>query len=192
MSCLHSHALWPVALAVSNSRGCCFAAPGDHQGAWCHNFSTATNILLIKSNLKFNREQPQPLLPCHHVILVASIAVASTPGRENARASFYGRLSLWNRTAPERRHLFPVATCLVQRNRSCGVLKSWMSDAHWPFQWKWQVLHNCDISVLQQFGMFFDGIACLKVWPLSKWEFPRVAMTWRSALAQISDVTSQT
>ena len=70
-------------LLVSNSRGCCLAAPGDHEDAarvivprwdntrgsltptihtqsclipiitWCHNFSTATNILLIKSNLKF-------------------------------------------------------------------------------------------------------------------------------------------
>ena len=89
------------ALLVSNSRGCCLAAPGNHEGATI--FSTVTNILLIKSNLK------SPL-PCHHVILVASIAVASTPGHENARASFCGRLSVRNRTAPDRRHLLPVAT----------------------------------------------------------------------------------
>ena len=37
----------------------------------------------------------------HHVISVASIGVASTPGRENARASFCGRLGVWNRTAPD-------------------------------------------------------------------------------------------
>ena len=65
-------------LLVSNSRRCCLAAPGDHEGAdntrgsltptihtqsclipiiiWCHHFSTATNILLIKSNLKFESE----------------------------------------------------------------------------------------------------------------------------------------
>ena len=55
-----------------------------------------------------------------------------------------------------------------QRSWSCGVFKSWISDARCPFQWKWQVLHNYDISVLQQVGMFFDGIACLmKVWPFS-------------------------
>ena len=40
--------------------------------------------------------------------------------------------------------------------------------------------------------MFFDGIACLmKVWPLFKREFPRVLMTWWSARARISNVTSQ-
>ena len=47
-----------------------------------------------------------------------------------------------------------------QRSWSCGVFTSWISDAHSPFQWKWQVLRNYDISVLQQVGMFFDGIAC--------------------------------
>ena len=62
---------------------------------------------------------------------------------------------------------------------------------HCPFQWKWQVLHNYDISVLQQVGMFFDGVACLiKVWPLFNRGFPRVPMTWRSARARISNVTS--
>ena len=72
-----------------------------------------------------------------------------------------------------------------QRSWSCSVFKSWISDAHCPFQWKWQVLHNYDISVLQQVGMFFDGIACLmKVWSLLKREFPRVPMTWRSARAR--------
>ena len=54
-----------------------------------------------------------------------------------------------------------------QRSWSCGVFKSWISDAHCPFQWKWQVQYNYDISVLQQVGMLFDGIACLmKVWPV--------------------------
>ena len=72
-----------------------------------------------------------------------------------------------------------------QRSWSCGMFQSWISDAHCPFQWKWQVLHNNDISVLQQVDMFFDGIACLmKVWPLFKWEFPRVPRTWRSARAR--------
>ena len=72
-----------------------------------------------------------------------------------------------------------------QRSWSCGVFQSWILDAHCPSQWKWQVLHNYDISMLQQVGMFFDGIACLmKVWPLFKREFPRAPMTWRSARAR--------
>ena len=37
---------------VSNSRGCCLAAPGDHEGA-ATILSTAANILLMKNNLKF-------------------------------------------------------------------------------------------------------------------------------------------
>ena len=48
------------------------------------------------------------------------------------------------------------------RSWSCGVFKRWISYAHCPFQWQWQVLHNYDISVLQQVGMFFDGIANYK------------------------------
>ena len=78
--------------------------------------------------------------------------------------------------------------CFPWRQRSwpCGVFKSSISDTHCPFRWKWQALHNYDISVLQQVGMFFDGITCLmKVGPLFKREFPRVPMTWRSARARI-------
>ena len=79
-----------------------------------------------------------------------------------------------------------------QQSGSCGMFESWISDAHCPFQWKWQVLHNYDISVLQQVSMFFDGIAYLmKVWPLFMREFPRVPMTWQSTHARISNVTSQ-
>ena len=137
----------------------------------------------LKAILSLNREQAQSPLPCHHVILMASVAVASTPGRENARFSFCGRLGVWNRNAPNRRHLLPVAiTKLIMR-----CVRSWISDAHCPFQCKWQVLHNYDISVLQQVGMFFEGVVCLmKVWPLSKREFPRVPMTWRSARARVN------
>ena len=56
----------------------------------------------LKAIESLNREQPQSPLPCHHVIAVASIGVASTPCRENARDSFCGRLGVWNRTAPDR------------------------------------------------------------------------------------------
>ena len=50
-----------------------------------------------------NREQSQSALPCHHVIMVARILVASTLGRENVRASFCGRPIVWSRTVPEKR-----------------------------------------------------------------------------------------
>ena len=46
-----------------------------------------------------------------------------------------------------------------QRSWSCSVFKSWILHTHCPFQWKWQVLHNYDISMLHQVGMFFKGFA---------------------------------
>ena len=73
-------------LLVSNSRGWYLAAPDDHEGAAMFDpdynmmppfFSTATNILLIKSNLSLNRAQPQSRLPCH-AILVSSIEFSIT------------------------------------------------------------------------------------------------------------------
>ena len=77
--------------------------------------------------------------------------------------------------------------CFPWRHRSwsCGVFKSWISDAHCTFRWKWKVLHSYDTSVLQQVGTFFDGMACLmKILPLFKREFPRVPVTLRSARAR--------
>ena len=83
-----------------------------------------------------------------------------------------------------------------QRSWSCRVFTGWILDARCPFQWKWQVLHNYDISVLQQVGMFFDGIACLmNVWPLFKRSSgSSLVSRWRDAPlvhARISNVTSQ-
>ena len=189
---------------------------------WCHHFSTATNILLIKSNLKLESR-------------ATAVYVALSPcylgGKYRSRSELYPRSRKWacqflretehvksncDRPALSASTLPPVAkmrmpvfagdwACEIelrqtgaicfpwrQRSWSCGVFKSWISDAHCPFQWKWQVLHNYDISVLQQVGMFFDGIACLmKVWPLFQREFPHVLMTWRSARTRISNVKSQ-
>ena len=88
---------------------------------------------------------------------LGSNAVASTPGRENARACFAGDWAC----GIELRQTGVICFPWRQRSWSCGVFKSWISDAHCPFQWKWQVLHNYDISVLQQVGVFFNGIACM-------------------------------
>ena len=83
-----------------------------------------------------------------------------------------------------------VASSLAWRQH-CGVFKSWISVAHCPFQRKWRVLHMRYISVLEQVGMYFNGIAYLmKVYLLFKREFPRVLMTWRTARARISNVRS--
>ena len=127
-------------LLVSNSLGCCLAAPGDHKGAarviapwrdntwgsltptihtqsclipiitWCHHFSTATNILLIKSNLKFESRATAVSVAMSPRYLGGKYRSRLHPGRENARASFCGRLGMWNRTAPDRHHLLPLAT----------------------------------------------------------------------------------
>ena len=88
---------------------------------------------------------------------------------------------------------------LCQKNVSClatmmlimRCVKSFISVAHCPFQWNWQVLHNYDMSVLQRVSMFFGGIACLiKVRPLFMREFPHTLMTWHTAGARISVVKS--
>ena len=57
---------------------------------WCWQFpSLSTDILLIKSKSKLKSRAIVAGVPCHHVILVASIAVAPTPGGESACASFF-------------------------------------------------------------------------------------------------------
>ena len=87
----------------------------------------------------------------------------------------------------ERRQTGVICFPWRQRRWSWGVFKSRISDAHCPFQWKWQVLHNYDISVLQQVGMFFDGIACLMI------EFNFLGLTidehlnWNAHIQKISN-----
>ena len=148
--------------------------------------SLSTNILLIKSKLKLESRA-----------IVVGVAMSPrnlgkyrcrpTPGGESARASFFPG------TRACESNCIRVASSLVwrQHRRSCGVFKSWISVAHCPFQRKWRVLHMWYISVLEQVGMYFNGIACLmKVYFLFKREFPRVLMTWRTARVRISNVRS--
>ena len=117
-------------------------------------FSTATNIVLIKTNLKFESR-------------ASAVSVAMSPcylgGKYHSRLNPRSR----NMHMPvfagdwaceiELRQTSVICFPWRQRSWSCNVLKSWISDAHCPFQWKWQVLYNYDKSVLQQVGMFFDG-----------------------------------
>ena len=126
---------------------------------WCRPFPfVLTNILLINSKLKLESRESPSALPCHHVILVASIAVAPTPGRERARESFFSG----NQGVLIELHQSGfIAWRPRQHRRSCGVFKSWISVAHCPFERKWRVLHIWYISVLEQVGMSFNGIAHL-------------------------------
>ena len=94
----------------------------------CHHFFPQLTIFCsLKVILSLNRKQPQSPLPCHRAIMLASIAVVSIPGRENALASFCGKLSVWNRTVPDRRHLLLVATtklimpCVWKLNFRCTL-----------------------------------------------------------------------
>ena len=74
---------------------------------WCRQFpSLSNNIRLIKSKLKLeSRAIVVGVAMSPRTILVASIAVAPTPGGESARASFFFREpERVNRTASEWRH----------------------------------------------------------------------------------------
>ena len=189
--------IWCV-LLVSNSQGCCLAAPGDHEGAaiihtqsclipiitWCHHFFHNNQYYAHEKQFKVWMESNRNFR-CHVTTLSwRQVSQSPPPPVTKMRMPvFCGRLGVWNQTAPDRVICYPWR----QRSWSCGVFTSWIPYAHCPFQWKWQFLHNYDISVLQQVGMFFDGIACLmKIWPLFKREFSRVPMTWRSARARVN------
>ena len=69
-----------------------------------------------------------------------------------------------------------------QHRRSCGVFKCWIYVAHCTFQRKWRVLHMWYISVLEQVGMSFNGIAHLmKVSTFVQAGVPSCAPWWRDA-----------
>ena len=124
---------------------------------WCHHFPPQLPIFCsLRVIWCQNREQTQPPLSCHHVILGASIAVASTLVAKMRVPVFAGGWAC----EIELRQTGVICFPWRQQSWSYGVIKSGISDAHCPSQWKWQVLRNYDISVLQQVGMFFNGIAC--------------------------------
>ena len=157
---------------------------------WCHHFSTATNILLIKSNLKFESR-------------ATTVSIAMSPRYRGGK--YRSRLHPRSRKCAcqifagdwaceiELRQTGVICYPWRQRSWSCGVFTSWISDARCPFQWKWQVLHNYYISVLQQVSMFFDAIACLMKVGLCS-SGGSLVSRWRDAPlvhARISNVTSQ-
>ena len=113
-------------------------------------------------------------LVCHHVVFVINIEVATTRGPESAHVSFLLR------ETERDNHIVPrvASSAWRQRRRSYGVFKSWNSVTHCRFQQKWWMLHNYQISVLEQVGMFSNGIIYLMtVLPVFEREFPRLLMT---------------
>ena len=123
-------------------------------------FSTATNILLIKSNYSLNREQPQSPLPCHHIILAASITVTSTPVAKMRMIVFVGDWSC----EIELRQTGVICFPWRQWSWSCGVFKSWISDAHCPFQCKCK-LHTTMIYPC------FSRLVCFSMRSPAWWRF---------------------
>ena len=151
-----------------NSRVCCLAAPGDHEGAALminpdYNMMLAisfvsTNILLIKSKLKLESRaiavgdamSPRNLggkYRCH----------PHPRSRKFTRQFFCGKQSV----LIELHQSGVIAWRPWQHRRSGGVFKRLISVAHCPFQRKWRVLHIRYISVLGQVGISFNGIAHL-------------------------------
>ena len=185
---------------MSNSRGCCLAALGDHEDNthtimfdpdnnmmphFFHSNQYSAYLKQFEGFVESNRS-----LRCH-VTMLSWWQVSQSPPSPVAKIRMVVFAGDWP-CEIELRQTGVICFPWRQRSWSCSVFKSWTSDAHCPFQWKWQVLHNYIISVLQQVGMVFDGVACLmKVCPLFKREFSRVPMTWRSAHARNSNVTSQ-
>ena len=152
---------------------------------WCWQFPPlSTNILLIKSKLK---------LESRAIVVGVAMSPRNFGGKYRCRpqppvAKVHAPVFPGNQSVSIELHQSGVIACMTT---SCGVFKSWISVAHCPFQRKWRVLHIRYISVLEQVGMSFNGIAYLmKVYLLFKREFPRVLMTWCTARARISNVRS--
>ena len=118
-------------LLVSNSWGCCLAVLGDHKGpviAWCNQICPVTTYIpLIKNNSKF---ESRAIAVGYHVTTRSwwqvSLLSPSTVAKCGCNV-FCGRLSMRNRAAPDWRSW-------RQRCWPCGVFKSCISAAHYPFQ----------------------------------------------------------
>ena len=128
-----------------------------------------------------NREQSPSALPCHQVILVASIAVAPTPGQESSRASFLREAERVNRTAPERRHR--LTTNIVDY---VVCLKA---------EFLWHTVLSNEIGEFYTYGIYpyLNRSVCLLMGSPTWWRFSFCSsgssllcsmMTWRTALCE--------
>ena len=76
-------------------------------------FSTDTNILLIKNNLNFESRATAVFVAMSPRYHGGKYRSRLHPRSRKCACLFCGRLSVWNRTAPDRRHLLPVATTML-------------------------------------------------------------------------------
>ena len=140
-------------LLVSNSQGFCLAAPGDHEGAARviaprrdnTRFDPDYNMMpqcfaqqLIKSNLKFEARATAVSVAMSPCYLGGRYRSRLHPRSQKCAGDWACEIYL--------RQTGVICFSWRQRSWSCDMFKSWISDAHCPFQSKWQVLHNYDIS----------------------------------------------
>ena len=116
--------------------------------------SLAINTLYIKSQLKFELRA---------VIILFIMSLHNLGGQYHScgHAHFHKRTC----TTFYWRHgiLSNCAWLVLSANnaRSHGVFQNGISVVRCPFQWKWQVWYNCDISFLEQVDIYFNGITYL-------------------------------
>ena len=126
---------------------------------WCWPFPFfSTNILFIKSKLKLESRAIAVGVAMSPRNLGGKYRCRPHPRSRKLTCQFF----LWNQGVLIELHQSGVIAWRPwQHRRSCGVLKGWISVAHCPFQRQWRVLHIWYISVLEQVGMYFNGIAHL-------------------------------
>ena len=127
---------------------------------WCWPFPfILTNILRIKSKLK---------LESRAIAIGVAMSLRNLGGKYHCRPQpwtqkFTGQFFCRKQSVLFELHQLSgvIAWQTWQHRWSCGVFKSFISVAHCHFQWKWRVLHIWYISVPEQVGMSFNGIAHL-------------------------------
>ena len=208
-------------LLVSNSWGCCLAAPGNHEGAarviaprrdntrgsltptihiqsclipivtWCQHFFLSNQYSAHEKQLKVWIKSSRSL-SCHVTTLSGSKYRSRLHpwSRKCACQFFCGRLGVWNRTAPDRRHLLPVATmklimrCVYKLNFKCTLSFPMKMTSSTQL---WYIRASAGWCVLRWDRLLGEGLAFVQAGVPS---CPR----WRDAPlvhAQISNVTSQ-
>ena len=202
-------------LLLSNSRGCCLAAPGNREGAarviapwqdntrgsftttihtqsclipiitWCHHFFHSNQYSAHSKQFKVWIESKRSLR-CH-VITLSWWQVSQSPPPPVAKMRVLVFAGDW---ACEIKLRQTSVICFPWRQRSwsCGVFKSWISDAHCPFQWK------CKFYTTMIYPCFIR-LVCFLMGSPAWWRFglcssrSSLVSRWRSARARISNVT---
>ena len=119
---------------------------------WCHQIcSLATNNLLHKSNLKFQSRASAACVAISPNYLGGKYRNRLHPRSRKCACHFFVRQSVWNWTASDWHYLFG--------DNNAGHAMCFKAECLMPtvLSLKWQVLNNCDISVLQQVGVFLPG-----------------------------------